>query len=73
MELGSRDMILATDRPETLRGNRQEIKMKGSDWKKTERSGGQMSCLELIFTEHVISPHPLFKQPCEVGSYPSVI
>lgn len=32
-------MILATDEPGTLGGNRQEIKMKVVDWKKTEGSG----------------------------------
>lgn len=53
MKQGIGDMILATDGPGTLRGNRQEIKMKGADWNKTEGSGYQMSRMELIFIEHV--------------------
>lgn len=32
---GSRGIILATDGSGTLWGNRQEIQMEGTDWKKT--------------------------------------
>lgn len=51
-----RDRILTTDGPGTLRGNRQEIKVEGTDWKKTEGPEWKMYCRELVFFEYILYP-----------------